>query len=131
MECAQAIARGPAPLTAREASYARYALTDQLDDLAGGAVPAVRDAIAIEVWRGCVELLLARAGRWRGTGKWLVKELQALDGDEGTDYATRLHVGLHEALNGQPDALTILADEILQEAGGRISDGFYLSAPPM
>jgi hypothetical protein len=54
-------------------------LSDQLDDLAGGGVPAVMDAIAIEVWRSCAEMLLVCAGWWGGTGKWLIREVQALD----------------------------------------------------
>ncbi|GAA3643504.1 nucleotidyltransferase domain-containing protein [Microlunatus ginsengisoli] len=130
-ECAAVLAAGPGFLDAVGLAYARYTLTDQLDDLAGGAAPPVRDAIAFDVWRGSAELLLACAGRWTGTGKWLVREVQALDEDDGSDYANRLHDGLHEALDGRPDALTVVADEILQQAGGRLGDGFYLNAPPL
>lgn len=128
-ECADLLARGPEPLTDLDLAHARYALTDLLDDLAGGALPPVLDAIIIDIWRGCLELVLARAGRWSGTGKWLVREVQALDHDEGSDYAHRLHSALHEALSGDHSALMTMADGILLGAGGRLADGFELAAP--
>lgn len=129
-ECADLLARGPQPLTDLDLAHMRYALTDQLDDLAGGALPPILDAIIIDIWRGCLELVLARAGRWSGSGKWLVREVQALDLDEGSDYARGLHSALHEALSGDHRALTRMADEILLGAGGRLADGFELAAPP-
>jgi predicted nucleotidyltransferase len=129
-ECAAVVAAGPTRLSDTEIALARYALTDQLDDLAGGATPPVRDAIAVDVWRGCAELLLACSGRWEGTGKWLIREVLALDEAQGSDHATRLHEGLHAALAGRPETLTQVAEEILDQVGGRISAGFYLAAPP-
>ena len=84
----------------------------------------------IDIWRGCLELVLARAGRWSGTGKWLVREVQALDLEEGSDYVRGLHSALHEALSGDDSALTRMADGILLGAGGRLADGFELAAPP-
>ena len=105
-------------------TFARYSLTDQLDDLAGGGSPAVVDAVAVDVWRGTAELLLAAAGWWSGTGKWLVREVEAMDAARGTTYAQRLHDGLHRALVGDPDALDRLADEVLDQVGGRLWSGF-------
>ncbi|CUR57932.1 putative nucleotidyltransferase protein [metagenome] len=123
-ECAAAVADGPEPLSAEELTFARYSLTDQLDDLAGGGTAGVVDAVAIDVWRGTAELLLASRGWWSGTGKWLIREVEAMDAARGTSYAPRLHGDLHSAMRGSPDALVALADEVLDQVGGRLWSGF-------
>lgn len=127
-ECAAAVAAGPGPLSEPEVALARYFLTDQLDDLAGGATAGVLDAVAIEVWRGTAELLLAAAEWWNGSGKWLIREVEALDEAKGTAFAFRLHEGLHEALAGDPAVLVKAADEVLDQVGGRLWSGFRLGA---
>ena len=128
-ECAAAVAAGPGPLGEPERALARYFLTDQLDDLAGGATAGVLDAAVIEVWRSTAELLLAAAGWWSGGGKWLIREVEALDEARGTAFAARLHQGLHEALTGDPALLVRTADEVLDQVGGRLWSGFRLAAP--
>jgi hypothetical protein len=127
-ECAAAVAAGPDPLSPDELTFQRYSLTDQLDDLVGGGSAGVVDAVAIDVWRGTAELLLASGGWWSGTGKWLIREVEAFDDARGTTYATRLHDGLHAALAGDPGALVELADEVLEQVGGRLWSGFRLAA---
>lgn len=127
-ECAAALAIGPGPLPPADLDHDRYLLTDLLDDLAGGGTPAVQDAIVVEVWRATAELLLATAGHWSGAGKWLVREVEAYDGAQGTAYAARLHAALHEAMAGDPEPLTVLADEVLSPVGGRLWAGFTARA---
>ena len=127
-ECAAAVAAGPDPLTADELTFARYSLTDQLDDLVGGGSPGIVDAVAVDVWRGTAELLLASAGWWSGTGKWLVREVEAMDAARGTTYAARLRDGLHGAMSGEADVLVALADEVLNRVGGRLWAGFRQAA---
>jgi hypothetical protein len=100
-ECADVLAAGPGPLQPDELELARYSLTDQLDDLAGGASAHVRDAIAIEVWRRTAELLLATSCWWEGNGKWIVREVEACDRAHGTVFAERLHIGLRDACRGR------------------------------
>ena len=85
------------PLAADELELARYGITDLLDDLAGGGPPHVHAAVAVEVWRGVAELLLAARECWAGGGKWLVREVQACDLAHGTAYAPALHAGLTAA----------------------------------
>ena len=128
-ECAQVVAAGPPPLSDDELLLARYMLTDQLDDLQGGAPAAALDAIAIAVWTGTAELLLAAAPWWTGAGKWLIREVEALDGARGTRYALRLSDGLHAALAGDPTPLAQTADDVLDQVGGRVRSGFCLRAP--
>ncbi len=126
--CAEVLAAGPGSLSGTELDLARYTLTDLLDDLAGGGPPGIVDAVAVEVWRATAELLLASAGRWSGTGKWLVREVEAYDADSGTSWAPRLHEGLHGALFGPPGPLTALADEVLDRVGGRLWSGYAAPA---
>jgi hypothetical protein len=132
-ECAAALAAGPGPLPEAELALARYGLTDLLDDLAGaGAGSGVEAAaVAVEVWRQAAELLLASAGRWSGTGKWLVREVEAHDAETGTAYAARLDRGLWAALAGDPVPLIAVADEVLAGVGGRLWEGYSASAPPL
>ncbi len=127
-ECASVVAAGPGPLSDSELSLARYSLTDQLDDLAGGGAAGVMDAVVIEVWRSTAELLLAAAAWWTGSGKWLIREVEALDDARGTAFAPRLHEGLHAALAGEPILLAEVAGEVLDLVGGRIWSGFRQDA---
>jgi hypothetical protein len=123
-ECAATVAAGPGPVPADELAAARYLLTDQLDDLAGGGSPDVRDASVVEVWRSTAELLLSASGWWQGGGKWLVREVQALDRKQGSRYAPQLHAGLRSALDGDATALVLVADAVLDLVGGRLWDGY-------
>ncbi len=127
-ECAEVVAAGPGPLSQNQLELARYSLTDQLDDLAGGASARVRDAIVIEVWRRTAELLLATSCWWEGSGKWLVREIEACDRAHGTAFAERLHLGLRNALARDIGLLVTTADEVLALTGGRLWEGFALRA---
>jgi hypothetical protein len=127
-ECLATVAAGPGALAAADLDLARYVLTDQLDDLAGGASRGVLDAIAIDVWRSTAELLLASSERWSGSGKWLIREVEALDDANGTGFARQLHAGLHAAMTGSPTLLVDVADEVLDLVGGRLWDGFQRGA---
>lgn len=123
-ECATAVAAGPGPLAEAERDALRYGLTDLLDDLAGGGDPRVRTAVAVHTWQAAGELLLAAEGRWSGTGKWLVRELAAYDAEAGSAYAVRLDTALRAALDGDPDLLSEVADEVLARCGGRLWAGY-------
>lgn len=128
-ECAAVVAAGPGPVSAEKMDLARYMLTDQLDDLAGGASAGGRDATVVEVWRLTAELLLAASGRWGGGGKWLIREVEEHDRAAGTRFAERLHAGLHAALDGDVDVLVDVADAALDLVGGRLWQGFVAHAP--
>lgn len=122
--CRDFLAAGPEPLTAEERDAMRYGLTDQLDDLADAADPQLRAAVAVDLWQGTATLLLAAAGWWCGTGKWLVRELQAYDAAHRTRFAPRLHGGLLAAMHGEPTLLVEVADEVLAANGGRLWEGY-------
>jgi len=130
-ECSAVLDAGPGPLPPADLDLARYALTDLLDDLAGtrsAEAGRVVTAVAVEVWRSTAELLLASYARWSGTGKWLAREVEALDADLGTSYAPRLDTGLRATLAGDPSSLTSVADDVLDRVGGRLWAGYAASA---
>lgn len=123
--CRQVLERGPGAVAAEELELMRYVLTDQLDDLAGVPPGPEAAAVAVEVWRSASELALAVAEIWQGTGKWLVRELQALDERDGTHLATALDTALRRALAGERDSLVSVADEVLARCGGRYWAGLH------
>ena len=128
-ECAAVLETGPGPMTPEALTMARYTLTDLLDDLEGCDEPEQLDAIAVDVWRCAAELHLALSNAWTGSGKWLVRELKHLDQSEGTDLTHRLQSGLHAAIDGDKDPLSVVAERVLQRAGGRLWVGLELAAP--
>lgn len=123
-ECAMLLAAGPGPLPDQDRDFLRYALTDLLDDLADCTEPVTAAALATATWEQTIRLLLALDGRWWGTGKWLVRELRDRDAAHGSSYALRLHAGLVSAVDRDPVLLTVVAEEILEAAGGRLWAGY-------
>lgn len=123
-ECSMILAAGPGPLAAADRDSLRYALTDLLDDLADCTEPLTAAALAFATWEQAARLLLALDGRWWGTGKWLVRELRDHDTAHGSSYAIRLHAGLVAAVERDPVLLTVVVEEILDAAGGRLWVGY-------
>ncbi len=120
--------RGPGPLVGDELELVRYGLTDLLDDLADMASGAEASAVVVAVWRATAELALGSAGAWTGSGKWLVRELQALDDRRGTRLTEALDLALRRALAGERESLATVADEVLAGCGGRLWAGLRLRA---
>jgi hypothetical protein len=123
-ECAGILSAGPGPLRDADRDSMRYALTDLLDDLVDARDPAVAAAVGSATWEAAAHLLLAADGRWWGTGKWLVHELREYDAAHATAYALRLHAGLAAAVGGDGVLLAVVAEEILDGAGGRLWAGY-------
>ncbi|MFL6001270.1 MAG: nucleotidyltransferase domain-containing protein [Nocardioides sp.] len=123
-ECAMILAGGPGRVSDADRDAVRYALTDLLDDLADGTDPVTVAALAFATWEQAAKLLLMLDGCWWGTGKWLVRELRERDAAHGTSYALRLHAALVSAIERDPVLLTVVAEEILEAAGGRLWAGY-------
>jgi hypothetical protein len=122
--CGEVLSRGPAPLTAAEREYARYSLTDLVDDLVHAHDPGERTVIAATLWVSVAREALGFADHWSGHGKWLLRELRALD--------HRLADRWLEA-HGDPAAIVALALEVLDtRMGGPLFDGFHAAGerPP-
>lgn len=114
--CAHVLAEGPPPLSGAERDRIRYGLTDLLDDHDHASDPGERIVIAATLWTETARAALAFAGRWLGTGKWLLRELRELD----AAFAVRWL----DARN-QPAAL---AREVLADGGGPLFDGYRAPA---
>ena len=126
--CEEVIERGPGPVAPEDLELMRYGLTDLLDDLAGATPGPEATAVALGVWRETAELALACAETWHGTGRWLVRELSRLDGQQGTDLTADLDDALRRALAGDPGPLTAVADRVLDGCGGRFWAGLHRAA---
>ncbi|MFI6323127.1 cupin domain-containing protein [Nonomuraea sp. NPDC050556] len=107
---------GPSDLDGR-----RYGLTDLLDDLTGGGDPAEQAMVRWRIVESSARLALAAAGRWEGTGKWLVRELRALD----PSLADAL-LSAHD----DPVRLAAVAGGVLEGAGGRLWEGYHADGDP-
>lgn len=127
--CTDVLQTGPTPLPTEAMAGHRYALSDLVDDLQGAAPDPEGTAIAVETWRRTAELVLDLNGCWRGGGKWLMRELTALDTAAGTTWALRLDAGLAAALAGDTAPLREIAEGCLALAGGRLWEGFHQAAP--
>ncbi|MEU1406805.1 nucleotidyltransferase domain-containing protein [Streptomyces sp. NPDC005728] len=117
---------GPPPVPAEEIEDRRYAISDLLDDLAGSNDQSERLFIATELVRRTGELALAIGGSWSGGGKWLARRLETTT----PGLSTRLHHGLREVLSGRVEPLVTVADEVLEQAGGRLWVGYRRTGTP-
>jgi hypothetical protein len=113
-------------LTTPELDLLRYGITCLLDDLVDAVTDDVRTAIASVLWQDAARLLLTGSGRWSGTGKGLLRELNAYDEQHGTDHARALLAGVRDT-----DALVEEVHGILDQYGGRLFAGFELAAQPV
>ena len=117
------IAEGPAPWTTDQLEQRRYALTDALDDLVGASDPDERDAVAGQVLLMVAELALSLRGSWQGRGKWVVRQLRSAD----PALAKDLMLAHREAVaTGQVAYLVRTSEAVLDEAGGRLTEGFSI-----
>ena len=115
-------------MSPEELAASRYGLSDLLDDLRDAEPGPVATAIAVTTWQRAAELVLAVNCCWNGGGKWLARELLALDQEEGTAWTSRLDSALRRALQGHLTALEDVAEAALDEAGGRLWEGYYQAA---
>lgn len=121
-ECAKALAAGPGPLDADARDWERYVLTDALDDYLHSVDPAETTLIGTQLWLATGRAALEFSGQWRGNGKWLLREMRALD------------AGLAErwlAARDDREALIALTREVLDGAGGPLFEGYAKSAPTL
>ncbi|MFD0639238.1 hypothetical protein ACFQ9X_54315 [Catenulispora yoronensis] len=118
--CRKVLETGPDPLPPTQRDLVRYGLTDLLDDLTHATDPGERRVIAAALWTDAAHQLLAAANCWNGTGKWLLRELRALDADLAERW---LRARDDEA------ATALFAREVLDRLGGPLFDGFTAVAP--
>lgn len=109
------LAAGPPAPSPADLEWRRYALTDLLDDQAGSTDEGETAVICWTLWTQTAQLALLLAGQWFGGGKWLLRELRAADPTLAADMVAAI---------GNPERVAVLADRVLERAGGRRFDGF-------
>lgn len=100
-----------------ELEFHRYVITDVLDDLRDASDPLEQRVLASTLFERTAELMLLRAGKWIGTGKYLPRRLRALASDRVAALTTPL---LQNDLGELADAV----ERELVTAGGRVQAGF-------
>lgn len=120
--CHRLDVHGPPRLPSEAIDAARYAVTDLLDDIVVAGSEML--SVAAALWQQTADLVLGANARWSGTGKWLLRELQAFDATAGTAYAADLMGGLAAAAHGDGAPLCAAVDSALDPLGGRLFDGF-------
>jgi hypothetical protein len=114
---------GPEPLPADMLDLKRYLLTDLLDDLRGCADEVELAYLAAGLVTAASEFVLLAGNRWSAGGKWLPRRLAEID----PGLAGRLVVAQRAALNGNSDLLEAAVLDVLQRAGGPLTEGFHLA----
>lgn len=107
----------------------RYSVSDLLEDLASSPSPNEALVVGAALLRETADLLLAMHRRWSGSGKWLLRELTALDTAQGNSYAERLLDGLRATASGDPKCLHANVLSILNACGGTRFEGYLRGGP--
>lgn len=121
--CAR-LAAGPAPLTERELAFARYMVSDLMDDLTD-ARPGEAAFIVWELAATAATLALDWHRQWHGRGKWLIRSLRRFDPALADELLTSLHLATNE---GEAGPLLAFANTALDLAGGRLWEGYRAEA---
>ena len=117
---------GPTPLSDEERVKYRYALTDLLDDFRGSADEVETIFIAAQLLAMAGEVHLASERRWTGAGKWLVRHLNDAPGAFADQLAGAFSTFV---TSGNRNAMITVTNEILDAAGGALTEGFVARRP--
>jgi hypothetical protein len=117
VEARELLRAGPPPLEEDAWSARRYRLSDLLDDLDGATDADERVFIANNVLADTCEMALCLRRTWLGTGKWLARELRAVD----PDLLDRVLAAHGTAVAGDVGSLVAVASEVLDQTGGRLT----------
>jgi len=122
----QMFAEGPPSLNTDAIERLRYAITDKLDDLEAERTPAERIAIGAALYPLLVELTLRGSNRWNGDGKWCARLLNEMNASEARQVEEAF-LSLYDGSDIQ--AVLRLAENILDQHGGKLFSGYHSKAP--
>jgi len=120
---------GPPPSSPDELDGMRYGVSELLSDLTTAPTADECLTVAAALLREAADLLLGANRRWSGSGKWLLREIEAFDDDQDTGHAAALIQGLRAAANGNTTGMREAVLDILTSCGGLLFDGFRRDAP--
>jgi len=118
-------ARGPNPLSGERYDTMRYFLSDLIDDLSAKRPLDEIAALSALIYPRLIDLVLLGSNQWTGKGKWGPRLLRRSD-PALADVATKAFA---EAVQGDAAALLALAEQVLDQHGGRYLDGYHVEAP--
>jgi hypothetical protein len=126
-EALKMIQAGPTAAGEEELIQWRYGLTDVLDDVRGDPDGDETLLTAANLAKGVAELHLMLSGSWLGSGKWLLRELREAD----PVFADRFVAAVRAYAGRDVAPLVRLAEDVLEESGGPLFDGYYSSGKPL
>lgn len=120
-EAERDLASGPMPWSNADMEYARYRITDQLEDLKGASRPVEQWFAAGQAVTLLCEFLLRANRQWSGEGKYLYRCVAAWS----PETAARLEAGLRSLYVHADEApFVTLCKELLAPYGGLLMEGF-------
>lgn len=105
--------------------FRRQFVTNLLDDLADCVVAAERNALCVELYRSCCEIMLICGGAGTCKGKYVARRLTEID----PGMQAKLDQALSESLYGHIAPLVELAHQVLALIGGPLREGFRINTP--
>jgi hypothetical protein len=124
---AAVIEAGPPALDRDGERRMRYSISDLLDDLRTPRSRAELIAAGTRMFGQLADYYLRRRGRWSATGKAIPRVLQRTDAVLCTSYCDAFE---ELFARGNPQAVIRLTEDLLNESGGPLFDGYRADAPP-
>lgn len=103
----------------------RNVITNLLLDLCGADDPAEIIACGLALYYPLMNLLTPKDTGWLHAGKMIARRLKASD----SDVFDRVVVAYRDLMEGRPDGVMLLTEEVLDRWGGPLWDGYVQRGP--
>ena len=120
-EAADLLKSGPVPWDAKEIDFARYFITDLLDDFIGCTNSNELIFITGSLAEKSHEFYLRTNQQWIGQSKWIFRALKNFDGGFADEFAIIFDEFYKTR---EKEKVVQLVERILEPLGGRLLDGF-------
>lgn len=123
IEADELLENGPTPWNSIQIDFARYFITDLVDDLIGCSNEKELIFIAGALAEKLHEFYLRTNGKWIGQSKWIYRALRKVDVEFANEFATTF-----DEFYRLRDKVKIveLVDRVMKPFGGRLFDGFSI-----
>ncbi|WP_257348750.1 nucleotidyltransferase domain-containing protein [Pseudalkalibacillus decolorationis] len=115
--------KGPEKWSSQTIETKRYFITDTLGDFIGSNNRAEELLIISTLANHLHEFILRTNGRWIGSSKWIIRELNQFNRDLTERYVDALET--YYTTNDKKKIIEF-TDEVLKPYGGRLFDGFTI-----